>query len=838
MVVSVVPLLLDGHRHLLGVDVGDGEAACGVACGLGVVVGKRILLDGIGDLRAIRIILGKVGKRSDPVPGGIKGERLSGVGAVGQKVHGNGGGGGADPLLLDRYRHLFGVGVGDRETCGGVAGGLGVVVGDCVLLDSVGDLGAAVLVLREVRERARPVVGLIQGERLSGVGAVGQKVHGDGSRLGPDPGLGDLDLSGGRSVLVGDRLGACDVGGSGGVALDGILLDGIDDLGAVIFVLGQVREAVLPAVGLVQGHRLAGIDPVGEQVHGDGSHLGPDPGLGDTDLGGLLRCTVLGDEDMAFGVVGLHLELAGGKGVAVLVGEGEVVLIITGGSLGLHEAILAGGKLGELDLSRLGGRAAAEVRPRTAVLLLEGDLGTLECLALGADFDELRLEGGQFHVADEAVERGLACCGLSLAVVCHSRVVGDRRVLERHRIVHRDVEQPRRDGTLDGVGLTKGLLEKGDELVAVGCLVEPLGDSRIGGILRIGRPDGGVFGARGIEAADIRDETVVRAVLVNTPLHGLQARLERIVSRIGSVVGGDLGEGVGESLDQAGSRGVRVLKRGREGDIETRAETRDRLVAEVVLDVDVLLELTSSVGAAIELVERVRVDAQTPLDHLVRLCGRPLLELIACVDVERVALEVGVLLDIAHRRLARLDLILRVLDDIRLEDDARVEVEGADNGKAVSIGVELDLDLAVGGHAPLADDLLDTAGGTFEFRPAGGTVDTVGGELARKFREIEGDRIAIVDLHGGTGIDTDGQPHTELRVGLDGVGGGVVTLLVVDLEVGGPGIRGQVCRKHRLRREHKRGHHHKQHSKRIRKHRVKLMRAYLHPGGIVGASGG
>ena len=760
-------------------------------------------------------------------------------------------------------------------------------------------------------------------------------MHGDGSRLGPDPGLGDLDLSGGRSVLVGDRLGACDVGGSGGVALDGILLDGIDDLGAVIFVLGQVREAVLPAVGLVQGHRLAGIDPVGEQVHGDGggtlavlvvavipllldrdahllgvgvgdgeaacgvpggrtvivrdrvllhgvgdlvgvglvvleqvregarpvvglvqgerlagidpvgqevhgdgSHLGPDPGLGDTDLGGLLRCTVLGDEDMAFGVVGLHLELAGGKGVAVLVGEGEVVLIITGGSLGLHEAILAGGKLGELDLSRLGGRAAAEVRPRTTVLLLEGDLGTLECLALGADFDELRLEGGQFHVADEAVERGLACCGLSLAVVCHSRVVGDRRVLERHRIVHRDVEQPRRDGTLDGVGLTKGLLEKGDELVAVGCLVEPLGDSRIGGILRIGRPDGGVFGARGIEAADIRDETVVRAVLVNTPLHGLQARLERIVSRIGSVVGGDLGEGVGESLDQAGSRGVRVLKRGREGDIETRAETRDRLVAEVVLDVDVLLELTSSVGAAIELVERVRVDAQTPLDHLVRLCGRPLLELIACVDVERVALEVGVLLDIAHRRLARLDLILRVLDDIRLEDDARVEVEGADNGKAVSIGVELDLDLAVGGHAPLADDLLDTAGGTFEFRPAGGTVDTVGGELARKFREIEGDRIAIVDLHGGTGIDTDGQPHTELRVGLDGVGGGVVTLLVVDLEVGGPGIRGQVCRKHRLRREHKRGHHHKQHSKRIRKHRVKLMRAYLHPGGIVGASGG
>ena len=283
---------------------------------------------------------------------------------------------------------------------------------------------------------------------------------------------------------------------------------------------------------------------------------------------------------------------------------------------------------------------------------------------------------------------------------------------------------------------------------------------------------------------------------------------------------------------------MRVLKRGREGDIETRAETRDRLVAEVVLDVDVLLELTSSVGAAIELVERVRVDAQTPLDHLVRLCGRPLLELIACVDVERVALEVGVLLDIAHRRLARLDLILRVLDDIRLEDDARVEVEGADNGKAVSIGVELDLDLAVGGHAPLADDLLDTAGGTFEFRPAGGTVDTVGGELARKFREIEGDRIAIVDLHGGTGIDTDGQPHTELRVGLDGVGGGVVTLLVVDLEVGGPGIRGQVCRKHRLRREHKRGHHHKQHSKRIRKHRVKLMRAYLHPGGIVGASGG
>ena len=609
-------------------------------------------------------------------------------------------------------------------------------------------------------------------------------------------------------------------------------------MGVGLVVLEQVREGARPVVGLVQGERLAGIDPVGQKMHRHRCRLGTDPCLGDLHLGDLLRYTVLGDEDMAFGIVGLHLELTGGEGVAVLVGEGEVVLIITGGSLGLHEAVLAGGKLGELHLPCLRGRTTAEVRPRATVLLLEGDLGILECLALGADLDELCLEGGELHIADEAVKCSLTGLGNRLTIVSHGRIVAHGRVLEGHRIVHRDVEKPRRDGTLDGVGLTKGLLEKGDELVAVGFLVEPLGDGRIGGILRIGRPDGGVFGARGIEAADIRDETVVRAVLVNTPLHGLQARLERIVSRIGSVVGGDLGEGVGESLDQAGSRGVRVLKRGREGDIETRAETRDRLVAEVVLDVDVLLELTSSVGAAIELVERVRVDAQTPLDHLVRLGGRPLAELIACVDVERVALEVGVLLDIAHRRLARLDLILRVLDDIRLEDDARVEVEGADNGKAVSIGVELDLDLAVGGHAPLADDLLDTAGGTFEFRPAGGTVDTVGGELARKFREIEGDRIAIVDLHGGTGIDTDGQPHTELRVGLDGVGGGVVTLLVVDLEVGGPGIRGQVCRKHRLRREHKRGHHHKQHSKRIRKHRVKLMRAYLHPGGIVGASGG
>ncbi len=625
------------------------------------------------------------------------------------------------PLLLDRHAHLLGVGVGDRETACGVPGSVTVIVGQCVFLDRVDDLGATVLVLRETGERIRPAVGLIQGDALAGVGTISKKVHRDGGGLGPDP------------------------------------------------------------------------------------------GLGDTNLGGLLRCTVLGDEDMAFGVVGFHLELAGGEGVAVLVGEGEVVLVITGRRLSLHEAVFAGGKFGEPHLSRLGGRTAAEVYPRATILLLEGDLGILECLALGADLDELRLEGGELHIADQTVERGLTGPGLGFAIVGHGRVVGDGRVLKGNRIVHRDVKQPRRDGALDGVGIAIGLLEKGDELVAVGFLVEPLGDGRIGGILRIGRPNGGVFGARGIEVADIRNETVVGTVLIDTPLHGLQARLERIVGRVGGVVGSDLGEGVGERLDQSGPRGMRILKRSREGDIKARAETRDRLVAEVVLDVDVLLKLAPGVSALIELIERVRVDAHAPFDQFVRLCGCPLAELIALVDIERVALEVGVLLDIAHRRLARLDLILRVIDDIRLEDDARIQVEGFDDGEALRVGVELDLDLAVGGHAPLADDLLDTAGGTPEFRPAGGTVDVVGGELAREFREVESDRIAVMDLHGSAGVDTDGQPHTELRVGLDGVGGGVVTLLVVDLEVGGPGIRGQVCRKHCLRREHKRGHHHEQH---------------------------
>ena len=346
---------LSGGRSVL---VGDRLGARDVGCGGGVAV-DCILFHRIGYLRAVGLVLGKIGEAVLPVACGVKRHTLAGIGAIGQKMHGHRGGTLAVlvitvvPLLLDRDAHLLGVGVGDREAASCVAGGLGVVVRDRVLLDRVGDLvGVGLVVLEQVREGARPVVGLVQGERL------------------------------------------------------------------------------------------AGIDPVGQKMHRHRCRLGTDPCLGDLHLGDLLRYTVLGDEDMAFGIVGLHLELTGGEGVAVLVGEGEVVLIITGGSLGLHEAVLAGGKLGELHLPCLRGRTTAEVRPRATVLLLEGDLGILECLALGADLDELCLEGGQFHVADEAVDRGLACCGLSLAVVSHGRIVAHGRVLEGHRIVHRDIEQP------------------------------------------------------------------------------------------------------------------------------------------------------------------------------------------------------------------------------------------------------------------------------------------------------------------------------------------------------------------------------------------------------------
>ena len=75
-------------------------------------------------------------------------------------------------------------------------------------------------------------------------------------------------------------------GDRGAVARDLVLFDGVGDLGAGGVVLGQALEGGLPAVGLVELDRLAGVLAACEQAHGRLVGGRADPLLLDGDVHG------------------------------------------------------------------------------------------------------------------------------------------------------------------------------------------------------------------------------------------------------------------------------------------------------------------------------------------------------------------------------------------------------------------------------------------------------------------------------------------------------------------------------------------------------------------------
>ena len=283
LVISVVPNLHAGDAGLARrVAVGDGdEASFLIGLDLGGVFRHLIFGHGVGDQLAASIGI-QIGEAELPVAVHV-GSHLSllDLGAVSQQVHGDAGGTLAilvlsvAPDLLAAHRGLDDlVGVGDGEV-----GDLGGVAFHRSLGDGVGDILTRLL-HRQVGEGMLPLAILIDDDRLVHLSAIGQQLHLDvGGALAilvlvVVPGLGYLDLGGGRRMLVDQRHGGSGLVSiphqflaGGGVASHSDLFDAISDRLAVL-VLVEVGEAPRPAILSGSGGVLE-VFAILQQVDGD-----------------------------------------------------------------------------------------------------------------------------------------------------------------------------------------------------------------------------------------------------------------------------------------------------------------------------------------------------------------------------------------------------------------------------------------------------------------------------------------------------------------------------------------------------------------------------------------
>ena len=367
LVVLVLPDLLDRNAHLAGgVGVcqgGDGAVDAGV--GQAVALGQGALTPGIGDQRAV-CVLGQTGDgllRPVVIRGEGDGLGRAQILAVGLEGHLEGRGAlavlvvGIVPDLLDaglgllivvgelgsRAGVLAGDGVADLEVAVCVVGGgdsdsldravIGKAFGPRRLTDGVSK-GSGLVVVHgpeaaggvglagghDDREggaarHRRAVVSACQG-KSEGIVLVGGLVAGD--NLLHRDGQRDGSLVGVGHVVAGD---------GGRVAGDGILGDGVDDLGAGSVVLRQIGPLIGPVVGRGDDLVLAvELCAVGQQVDGDAGGsgavavvvvTGPDLLAVDGD-----QARRVGEAGLGDGVVGQGAGRAGGRLDRVAGGRG------------------------------------------------------------------------------------------------------------------------------------------------------------------------------------------------------------------------------------------------------------------------------------------------------------------------------------------------------------------------------------------------------------------------------------------------------------------------------------------------------------------------------------
>ena len=250
-----------------------------------------------------------------------------------------------------------------------------------------------------------------------GIGGLNHKlkylVRVDRQALARHDGLGDVELARLHSVGHGEAvLGV--VGDLRAVALDGHLGHGVADLGAGLGVLGQALEGALPAVGLVELDRLAGVLAVGEQAHGGLLGRRADPFLLD------------GHRDLGRGGVG-HGEAA--LGVA---GDLRAVALdgVLGHGVGDHGA-------GSVTLRQIGEGTLPAVR------LAQGDRIDDGIAVLEIYFDLIRM--GDLRVLPDLFDGNVDVLGLTDddtavgadAASILGRIAGDRqRRLAAAEVIH------------------------------------------------------------------------------------------------------------------------------------------------------------------------------------------------------------------------------------------------------------------------------------------------------------------------------------------------------------------------------------------------------------------
>ena len=277
LVIAIVPCFGNDElclfRHIA---VGNGISDFCITGHICSIAGHRSLLDGIGNFPAAGKLV-QIRERSLPIICRTQHQNAARFFSVSQQLDFNCARAFAIlvlrvlPYLLNRNADCFGgMGVGNDVAVHSIAGDVGSVACYGYFLNGIGNFAAA-LMLVQLLKLSAPLIGFVQGQRLTGTLTVGQQIHRDGGRtqailvVSILPHLADRYFRLLRNVGIGnDEALGRRTGNVGGIAGYRNLFDGIDDVLPVLLLV-QILKLSRPLVCLVQSYRLSGIGTVSQK---------------------------------------------------------------------------------------------------------------------------------------------------------------------------------------------------------------------------------------------------------------------------------------------------------------------------------------------------------------------------------------------------------------------------------------------------------------------------------------------------------------------------------------------------------------------------------------------